>query len=168
MKRISSLLFLAILFVPCAHSEEISSLSSFEFKQFEVGFISALQMNPSSNSESGVARWVPTYQLNSNVDLGLNLGITGFKSNVSSSFASFEYGATGTYHFNENWLGRLTIGAQTWTGTQSQTSFSLAGTGIYRFSQSLLHVIEGMFASYTPVFSKHRAHEISIGVELKF
>jgi hypothetical protein len=142
-------------------------LEHLDFKRVDVGGLVAFQANPSAWTYSGIARWMPETRLADNILAGLDVGISGLKSNSTGTFAVLEYAAVGRYELNPQWSARLILGAQTWVNNGG-TSLAAGAGGVYALPTPLFEHIDSVFLTYMPVFQSKTTHEISAGVGVKF
>ena len=140
---------------------------SFSWASFELGPNMAVQSG-GRTSYSVLTRWIPQYHLTPSLSFGLDTGVTFFKLQSSSKVVAVEYAATLSYQFEQ--LGvSLYLGGQSWSGGYYSTGFLVGPEISYQFSEKILHVIQKIYFSYTPVIlPQSTIHEMSLGTGFDF
>jgi hypothetical protein len=115
--------------------------------QFRVSGIAILEESALGSSFSACIDWTPSWQIDSNWNLGLNLGIIPF-SQLSNDPLGFEYQVTaGRKLLLDIWF-EVGAGAQSWT-KGANTAALLTGTFYYHFPDLYLGVLDRAFFSYS-------------------
>lgn len=142
------------------------SATKYQWTNFQVGGISTWQGY--GQSGGGVIRYLPSYSWNEEWTLGISFDAAYLKLNTNVSFAGIGYMGFLKRKVSDRWALQLNAGAQTWTCDGCETKPVFGPTISYNVTSEKLSWIKDLWLAYLPVFHDETAHEVQLGVGIRF
>lgn len=149
--------------------ESVQRSDKFLLSSFQVNGLYVEQANDRSTT-SVMAAWTPQYQIQSNLGLRANLGISSLKNATGGMFAVYDAELMLRYSFNQSWDLEAGGGVQIWQNNGGANPIATLTMG-WKPSEKIFNLVDRFFVGYSRYYSEVNAveaNQILFGYGIQF